>query len=87
MTDNSRLESQINDVLARWNPVDVPDLIAEVEYESYVNDIISIGKKHEVLATYLNKLVEILGLDLEEGNVAQREEIQKVVVDLLQVLQ
>jgi len=88
MSIDDRIEAQVNAILAKWNPLDVPDFIAQDEYGAYVNIIVSIGGKQDELAIYLKKLlVDSLGLDLDEESVDQQEEIQQVAHDISQILQ
>ncbi len=38
------LFDQVNDLLSQWNPLGVPDYVADTEYECYVSDILVILK-------------------------------------------
>lgn len=87
MSFGDRTKGQINSALAKWNPLDVPDFIAEVEYKSYVHDILSIGCKPDALVVYLkNMLEESLGLGLDEDNVRQHREIQELANEISAIM-
>ena len=36
------IEDKINNILKSWNPLDIPEFIAEDEYKSYIKNIMSL---------------------------------------------
>lgn len=56
--------NKINDVLAAWNPLSVPENLAMEEYTSYIPVILSSAKSEKQL---LDCLESILVNDLETG--------------------
>lgn len=87
MTIRTDLERNINSILAQWNPIEVPDTIAETEYTDYVRRIIAIGDNHNALVTHLERVItESMGLDYDAKSPEQRTEIEEVARKLAQVL-
>ena len=85
MRTNNTLEQRISEILTKWNPIDVPEFIAEDEYGTYVKPIIAIGKNSKGLNEYLKNLVgETLGLGYDENNVEHQQDIEKIVQELIQ---
>jgi hypothetical protein len=85
MKNDSGLKQRINYVLSQWNPLDVPEFIAEDEYRSYVEQIISVGNNEKELEVYLVHLVrDTLGLEYDENNVEHRGDVKKVVREMVQ---
>ena len=83
----NNIHEQINDVLAVWNPIGVPDLIAHDEYRGYVGSIHAIGADRAALSKKLQYLlVNILGLEYNSDDSAQREDLQNVVNNLYNIL-
>lgn len=74
------IESQINKVLAEWNPIGVPDDIALLEYSSYVDEIASVIADREQLRLYLVNLVsEVIGLPYDDLNRSHRDDMDNVI--------
>lgn len=87
MNSQSKLKQRINDVLASWNPIDVPDTLAHQEYESYIETFIAIGNNAQALTTHLKKLVsETMGLDYNDENPKHRMDIEDVMKKLVEIL-
>ena len=82
----STTEKQVNNILSKWNPLDVPELIAEDEYLSYVKDIMAVSNNANDLKFYLIKLLEdVLGLEFDENNEEHQRDIEGVVKELIAV--
>ena len=74
----------INEILADWNPVEVPIDIAKDEYKSYVPRIISIGPNYDKIKTELITILTVdLGLTFDEKNVFQQDEVEKVAIQIV----
>lgn len=75
---------QVADILAKWNPLGVPDAIADDEYESYVDPILSIGPDEKVLTEYLEHIVsKTMGLNHSKENPIHSNEINTMVKNLM----
>ena len=63
-----RMESEIsiyNDVanyLAEWNPIGVPEGIAECEYSSYVPKIVELLHDKHALESYMQRVIDGIGV-------------------------
>lgn len=85
MTDN--LFTQINEILARWNPLEVPHFIANDEYESYVNGIISQGKDFDKIRSELKRIIEDqMGLTFSDDNPIHNLDLNTVAKEIFDVL-
>ena len=51
--DKKSLYDEVNALLSSWNPLEVPDYVAETEYESYVYMILDILKSGKDLESYI----------------------------------
>ena len=61
------MEKEIRTILAAWNPIDVPEFIAEDEYKNYASVIAEKCKSFEDVQIYLQRVfVEDFGYDLTE---------------------
>jgi len=81
---DGNLEEEINKIFGAWNPLLVPDFLALDEYRGYVARIRLTGGDANKIRTYLKKLVgEELGLGYDEANPDHREDIERVVEDLV----
>lgn len=82
------LNNQIGEILAKWNPLGVPDAIACDEYVSYVDPIINIGNNKVELTKYIEHIVsETMGLDYNEANPIHKKEIETIVNKLSRILE
>ena len=52
------IEDEINDILKKWNPLEVPSFIAEYEYKSYISNILNNIHDERKLQVYL---IDLLG--------------------------
>ena len=85
---NSEVKRKVADVLAGWNPVGVPAFLAYDEYESYIEPLITIGNNRAGLSAYLKELLtRTFELPYNEEEVEHREDVAKVVGELLEILQ
>ena len=49
----------INNILAQWNPLEVPAFIAQVEYESYVNMILEHSESIESISRVIYQILNV----------------------------
>ena len=74
-----KLRESINDVLAEWNPIDVPRNIALIEYESYISDILSTARNLDALIKHLEQIVSVeMGLNYNPKNANHKGELVAV---------
>ena len=51
----SNLENEVNQVLAAWNPLVVPEFLAREEYRFYAVQIVQVGNDFNKISVYLKK--------------------------------
>jgi hypothetical protein len=84
MNARNKLNYEINKILTEWNPIGVPEFIAEVEYISYINPIIIVGNDYCLLKKTIIRIVqEDMGLDFDELNELHISSINNVVEKIL----
>ena len=71
-TPNS-LFDQVNALLSSWNPLEVPDYVADTEYESYVFKILDILKSGKDLESYIYNDMFVRAMGLGPSESAERE--------------
>ena len=71
-TPNS-LFDQVNALLSSWNPLEVPDYVADTEYESYVYKILDILKSGKDLESYIYNDMFVRAMGLGPSESAERE--------------
>jgi hypothetical protein len=69
----NRLFNQVNDLLSSWNPLEVPDYVADTEYESYVYKILDILKSGKDLESYIYNDMFVRAMGLGPSESAERE--------------
>lgn len=75
------VENKINDILKSWNPLDVPDFIAEEEYQDYISEIKRYMFDEISLKNYLiNVLENNMGITIHSVN-----EIDNIVKKIVEV--
>lgn len=63
------IEDEINDILRKWNPLEVPSFIAEYEYKSYISNILNHIHDEGKLQIYLIDLLEnTMGLTVKDSS-------------------
>ena len=72
--DRTNIYQAVNDYLANWDPINLPNEIAKVEYVSYVPDIIEALLDKHKLCSCLMAFFESLGISQENVNVNLRDE-------------
>jgi hypothetical protein len=87
MIENNMIRKEINIILAKWNPLDVPDFIAEEEYIAYIEEIITIGKIPASLKDFLINIVTVkMGLVFDIRDESQNNELDNIVNDIIAIL-
>ena len=81
------LETEINKILSKWNPIGVPQEIAEIEYISYIPEIIKAYKERKSIYSYsILVYTEDMGYDLQKeaevGAKKASDQIFQVLVNL-----
>ncbi|TNF37903.1 MAG: hypothetical protein EP313_08905 [Bacteroidetes bacterium] len=77
------IEDIINQILAEWNPIEVPDVVAKNEYRVYSQAILGIINDKKALEEYLeNLLINIIGLDYDPSSKEQKNDLMSVVEKL-----
>lgn len=85
MNANKRIE--INNILAEWNPIEVPEIVASDEYKNYVTRFDSANLNKENIITELKKIVvDDLGLEYSDENEVLKSEIEAISDKILYVL-
>lgn len=72
VTPNS-LFDQVNGLLSSWNPLEVPDYVADTEYKDYVYDILDILKSGKDLESYIYNDMFVRAMGLGPSESAERE--------------
>ena len=72
VTSNS-LFDQVNALLSSWNPLEVPDYVADTEYKDYVYDILDILKSGKDLESYIYNDMFVRAMGLGPSESAERE--------------
>lgn len=84
---NDKLHEDINLILSNWNPLEVPMDIAKEEYKSYINCVLKAGTAYEAIKAELIKiLTSDLGLNYDENDVYQRNDVEKVATEVLRTV-
>jgi len=75
------IEDKINNILKSWNPLDIPEFIAEDEYKSYIKNILN--------CIYEGKNLEAFLIDLLENKMGliarDKSEISKVAEKIMKL--
>lgn len=79
-------EEIIIEILARWNPIDVPESIAKSEYQ-YLLPIIeeNMNSEADLIICLENILTHKLGLEYKRSNIALKEELDRIAFDILNI--
>ena len=58
----------VNQILAEWNPIGVPEGIADSEYTMYVPNILKFRNDYDGLVVEMNRIVdEVIGLTFDKN--------------------
>lgn len=84
MKKKLNLYESINDILALWNPINVPKGIASDEYREFVPQILhALQKKGDLIACLEGILQNGLGLEYDSNNNEQKTDMKRVSKKLL----
>lgn len=82
----NKISTEINKILAQWNPLGVDEDIALDEYKDYISTILlSIQNRQELMKCLEKILVDDMGLDYNLDNKRHVEDLQKVCNNLIEV--
>lgn len=77
--DMKTREESINEILAKWNPIDVPENIAKTEYINFIPSIKRrINSEAELIYCLEDILTNKLELDYNSANPLHKEELKEV---------
>ena len=72
----NQLFEEINNIIAEWNPLEVDSFIAEDEYRGYIPFIIQELKKGSSSSFFLERFLQIIGLNFNPMNLSHKAEIE-----------
>jgi hypothetical protein len=76
----------INEVLAKWNPLDVPQNIAKDEYLGYVPIIIkNMVNKKQLLDCIEDIIINKMGLEYNSNNNIQKNDLKRLCTKLMTI--
>ena len=79
-------EELINAILAKWNPIGVPDNISKVEYRSYIPLIKSSMNSETTLINCLeNILIDKMELGYKRLNSSHKKDLKEVAMKILKL--
>lgn len=70
---HNSLFEKVNHLLSLWNPLEVPDYVAETEYKDYVSGILDILKSGKDLESYIYNDIFQKALGLRPSESAKTE--------------
>ena len=86
VSEMKTIEKSINQILADWNPLDVPPNIAETEYVVFIPSIRSKMNDEKELLMYLEALLtNELELDYNSANSLQNAEAKDVARKIIKL--
>ena len=78
---------ELNEILAEWNPIGVPDSISKNEYTNYVTYLYKYKNNYLELVNYLEQLIEEeIGLNYNEKNVEEKKDLIYYAYKLFKIL-
>ncbi|HEX2961617.1 MAG: hypothetical protein ACM3UR_14520 [Bacteroidota bacterium] len=84
---SKNLFNKINNILTRWNPLDVPHFIASDEYKDYVQGIVSQGKDFNRIRSELKRIiVDQMGLTFMDDIPEHSLDLDNVTKEIFEVL-
>ena len=72
-----RVDKLVNDILKKWNPLEVPSEIAEDEYSSYVTFIMEYSQNINSIYLCLKKILTDY-MDMEISNLEDDAELKQI---------
>ncbi len=83
--DKNNIYQAVNEYLAEWDPIGLPQEIADVEYADYVQGVVDSLSDKEKLCSCLMTFLEKLGISQDNVNVNLKEEINKRAEELIKL--
>jgi len=81
------IEEKINDILANWNPINVPDELAHDEYKSHIPIIMKNGFDRNLLFYCMcNITTNIIGLGFDITNQNHIRDLNEVCNEIFNVI-
>ena len=78
------VKEDINNILAQWNPVEVPAFIAQVEYESYVNMILEHSESIESISRSIYEILNVyMGIDPSDIDETEIQMLSKEIYETI----
>jgi len=82
----NNIVENINQILANWNPLDVPGSIAIEEYKGYIPLIIqSIESRQQLITCLEDILINRLEVDYNPTNKKHLEDLQRICTEIMGV--
>lgn len=84
----SNIVENINQILANWNPLDVPESIAIEEYKGYIPLILhSIESRQQLINCLEDILINQLEVDYDPTNKEHLEDLLRICEEIIQEYQ
>ena len=77
--NNQHLYSIIHEILTEWNPIGVPDYIADEEYEDYIPSLLQAIHSEEQLEKELLYILKHIGFS---NSVIRKQKVQQDIKDI-----
>lgn len=79
----NQINNKINDILCRWNPIGVPDKIAQSEYVSYIPRILErLQQGRNIQDCLIEILVDDMGFAYDSNNPLHKQEIESIAQEI-----
>lgn len=80
------IEEKINDVLANWNPINVPAELAHDEYKSYVFTVLNNSYSKDLLFDCICSITtSIIGLDFDIRSETHINDLKRVCDEIYKI--
>lgn len=84
----NNIVENINQILANWNPLDVPRSVAIEEYKGYIPLILqSIESRQQLITCLENILINQLEVDYDPTNKEHLKDLQRICTEIIQKYQ
>jgi hypothetical protein len=78
---------QVNNILAEWNPIGVPDGLAESEYTMYVPNMLQFRNDYSGLVNEMKRILnDVIGLEWEYFDDEFKNETHMLAAKMIEVL-
>ncbi len=86
MTRDKRYSDEhylVNQILAEWNPIGVPEGIADSEYTMYVQNMLRFRNDYDGLVIEMKRIVnDVIGLTFDNGDNTWKKEALSSVLEM-----